>query len=440
MHREWMIRSRRVVLPDGVRPASIKVRNGIIDGIGSFQCSPSEDAGDWVIMPGLVDTHVHINEPGRTEWEGFSTATRAAAAGGITTIIEMPLNSIPATTSVAAFQEKVSAAQDKCWIDVGFWGGVVPGNLGQLKPLLHAGCFGFKCFLTPSGVDEFPCIDEADLRLALIELGSLGALLLVHAELSEFISSPTSDGRSYSNYLNSRPKIAENSAIQLLLRLSAETGCAVHVVHLSSAEALEFLRAARSRRVPVTVETCPHYLAFRAEEIPDGATEFKCAPPIREANNCEALWEGLRDGDIDMIVTDHSPCPPQMKQKSTGDFFAAWGGIASLQLSLPAIWTEAKRRGFKEEDIARWMAATPARLAGLSNQKGKIAPGYDADFVVWDPAEEFTVKPENLCHRHKLTPYASRRLCGVVKETYLRGQPISSACQPAGRILRHSHR
>jgi allantoinase len=309
MHREWMIRSRRVVLPDGVRPASIKVRNGIIDGIGSFQCSPSEDAGDWVIMPGLVDTHVHINEPGRTEWEGFSTATRAAAAGG-----------------------------------------------------------------------------------------------------------------------------------QLLLRLSAETGCAVHVVHLSSAEALEFLRAARSRRLPVTVETCPHYLAFRAEEIPDGATEFKCAPPIREANNCEALWEGLRDGDIDMIVTDHSPCPPQMKQKSTGDFFAAWGGIGSLQLSLPVVWTEAKRRGFKEEDIARWMAAAPARLAGLSNQKGKIAPGYDADFVVWDPAEEFTVKPENLCHRHKLTPYASRRLCGVVKETYLRGQPISSACQPVGRILRHSHR
>jgi allantoinase len=342
-----------------------------------------------------------------------------------------PSTAFQQPTSVAAFQEKVSA---------GFWGGVVPGNLGQLKPLLHAGCFGFKCFLTPSGVDEFPCIDEADLRLALIELGSLGALLLVHAELSEFISSPTSDVRSYSNYLNSRPKIAENSAIQLLLRLSAETGCAVHVVHLSSAEALEFLRAARSRRLPVTVETCPHYLAFRAEEIPDGATEFKCAPPIREANNCEALWEGLRDGDIDMIVTDHSPCPPQMKQKSTGDFFAAWGAIGSLQLSLPVVWTEANRRGFKEEDIARWMAAAPARLAGLSNKKGKIAPGYDADFVVWDPAEEFTVKPENLCHRHKLTPYASRRRCGVVKETYLRGQPISSACQPVGRILRHSHR
>ena len=406
--------------------------------IGSFHCLPSEDAGDWVIMPGLVDTHVHINEPGRTEWEGFSTATRAAAAGGITTIIEMPLNSVPATTSVIAFQEKVSAAQGKCWIDVGFWGGVVPGNLGQLKSLLHAGCFGFKCFLTPSGVAEFPCLSKSDLHLALIEVGSLGALLLVHAELLEFINSPTSDGRKYSTYLNSRPKIAENSAIQLLLRLSAEIGCAVHIVHLSSAEALEFLRAARSRRLPVTVETCPHYLAFRAEEIPDGATEFKCAPPIREANNCEALWEGLRDGDIDMIVTDHSPCPPQMKQKATGDFLAAWGGIGSLQLSLPVVWTEAKRRGFNEEDIARWMAAAPARLAGLSNQKGKIAPGYDADFVVWDPSEEFTVKPESLCHRHKLTPYASRRLSGVVKETYLRGQPISSARQPPGRILRHS--
>src|SRR5437763_2236046 len=341
MSDDWIIRSRRVVLPDGIKPASIKVRDGLIQEIGPFKCSANEDAGELVIAPGLVDTHVHINEPGRTEWEGFASATRAAAAGGISTIIEMPLNSIPATTSVSAFQEKIAAASGQCWIDVGFWGGVVPGNSSELDPLLRAGCFGFKCFLVPSGVDEFPCVDERELRLAMVQLAALDALLLVHAELPEFITTPASNGRHYPNYLNSRPKAAENSAIDLLLRLSGETGCAVHIVHLSSAEALDLVRAARAGQLPVTVETCPHYLAFCAEKISDGATEFKCAPPIREAANGEALWNGLRTGIIDMIASDHSPCPPEMKQTTTGDFFGAWGGIASLQLGLPVVWTEA---------------------------------------------------------------------------------------------------
>jgi allantoinase len=426
-----------MVLPGGIQPASIKVRNGVIQEIGPFECSPDEDAGEWVVMPGLVDTHVHMNEPGRTEWEGFATATRAAAAGGITTIIEMPLNSIPATTSSAAFSEKVAAARHKCWIDVGFWGGIVPGNLCELQPLLHAGCFGFKCFLSPSGVDEFPCVDERELRVAMAELASSGAPLLVHAELPEFIISATADGRKYSNYLNSRPKVAENSAIALLLRHAADTGCAIHVVHLSSAESVESLRAARAQ-LPVTVETCPHYLVFRAEEIPDGATEFKCAPPIREGDNCEALWDGLRTGVIDMIASDHSPCPPQMKQQATGDFFAAWGGIASLQLSLSVVWTEARTRGFSEENVAQWMAAMPASLAGLSGRKGAIAPGCDADLVVWDPAEEFTVDAGSLCHRHKVTPYAGRKLRGVVKKTYLRGRPVSFGDQPFGQVLKRS--
>jgi allantoinase len=438
MRNEWTIRSRRVVLPDGTRPASIMVRDGIVQEIGPFEASATEDAGDWVIMPGLVDTHVHINEPGRTEWEGFSTATRAAAAGGITTLIEMPLNSIPATTSLNAFQEKVATAQNQCSVDVGFWGGVVPGNVADLKPMLAAGCFGFKCFLTPSGVDEFPCVDERELRLAMRELAVADARLLVHAELPEFIATSGTAGRNYPDYLNSRPKMAENSAIRLLLHLSGETGCAVHIVHLSSADAIEDLHAARARQLPVTVETCPHYLALCADEIPDGATEFKCAPPIREKSNREALWKALRAGVIDMIVTDHSPCPPEMKLKATGDFFAAWGGIASLQLSLPVVWTEAGARGFKEEHIARWMAAFPAKIAGLSGKKGEIAPGCDADFVVWDPVEEFTVDAASLHHRHKLTPYAGRRLCGVVKKTYLRGRLVSSDDQPFGQVLKRA--
>jgi allantoinase len=392
--------------------------------------------GDLVVMPGLVDTHVHINEPGRTGWEGFATATQAAAAGGITTIIEMPLNSIPATVTPAALLEKMQAARRQCWVDVGFWGGVVPGNGCELRPLLHAGCFGFKCFLVPSGVVEFPCIDEHELRLAMAELSMSGARLLVHAESPEFITTGGEDVRKYSNYLNSRPKTAENSAIAMLLRLATDTGCAVHIVHLASAESVEPLRAARARRLPVTVETCPHYLTFHAEEVPDGATEFKCAPPIRERDNREFLWDALRAGVIDLIASDHSPCPPEMKQKSTGDFFAAWGGIASLQLSLPAMWTEASARGFSEGDVARWMAAMPAKLAGLSGRKGEIAPSCDADFVVWDPEETFTVKAANLCHRHKVTPYEGRTLRGVVKRTYLRGLLVSPDDQPRGQVLR----
>src|SRR6476646_9807831 len=436
MSNEWTIRSRRVVLPDGIVAASVRVRDGVIERTGPFNVQADEDVGELVIMPGLVDTHVHINEPGRTEWEGFSSATRAAAAGGITTIIEMPLNSIPATTSVEAFRQKIDAAQDRCWVDVGFWGGVVPDNSAELGPLFDAGCFGFKCFLTPSGVDEFQHLEKPELRQRMYELSRMGARLLVHAELPEFIRSSSLNPRAYSDYLDSRPKIAEDAAIDLLLRLSRETGCAVHIVHLSSANSLEKLRSAREQNVPVTVETCPHYLALRAEEIPDGATEVKCAPPIRETANCDALWDGLRDGIIDMIASDHSPSPPEMKCKSTGDFFSAWGGIASLQLALPVLWMEASARGFVIEDVARWMAAAPAKMAGLAGKKGSIAPGYDADLVVWDPAEEFTVVPTALHHRNKLTPYSGRRLRGVVKKTYLRGRPVQASTTPAGVVLK----
>jgi allantoinase len=435
MSSEWTIRSRRAVLPEGISPATIRVRNGVIQSVESYRRRADEDAGDLVIMPGLVDTHVHINEPGRTEWEGFASVTRAAAAGGITTVIDMPLNSIPATTSVEALQTKIAAANGQCYVDVGFWGGAIPGNGKELNALFDAGCFGFKCFLSPSGVEEFPALNKQDLREVMCQLSRLEARLLVHAELPEFIQSPPA-GRRYLEYMNSRPKIAEDAAIELLLKLSSETGCPIHIVHLSSADSVQQLRIAREQGARVSVETCPHYLTLRAEEIPDGATGYKCAPPIREGANCEALWDALRAGVIDMVVSDHSPCPLHMKKLTSGDFQAAWGGISSLQLTLPVLWTEASRRGFTEADVVRWMSTAPADMARLSGRKGRLSPGYDADLVVWDPSEKFTVDASRLKHRHTLTPYTGRRLRGVVKATYVRGQEVLSATTPSGALLR----
>ena len=438
MPADWVLRGSRVVLPGGTRPAAISIHGGIIHEILDFNSPHDEDAGDLVIMPGLVDTHVHINEPGRTEWEGFATATRAAAAGGVTTIIEMPLNSIPATTSAEAYHEKIASAEGMCFVDVGFWGGVVPGNTHEIRPLLDAGCYGFKCFLTPSGVEEFQHVEKRDLQDAMPALARAGVVLLAHAELPEFLASASGDARKYATYLASRPPASENFAIELLVRLCRDTGCRVHIVHLSSAEALGILQSARAQGLPVTVETCPHYLVFTSEEIPEGSTEFKCAPPIRDSTNREALWQGLRDGVIDLIATDHSPCPPEMKRTDTGDFFAAWGGIASLQFGFPAVWTEASERGFQLDDVARWMASAPARLAGLSKRKGEIAPGCDADILIVDPDEEFTVKREANHHRHKLTPYTGRKLRGVVKKTYLRGRLLQLDGEPCGTILRQT--
>jgi allantoinase len=448
-----VIGSRRVALPDGMRPASIEIRDGVIAGVRPYEPTGGEDYGDLVIIPGLVDTHVHINEPGRTEWEGFATATRAAAAGGVTTLIEMPLNSIPATVSVEALETKVAAAQGQCWVDVGFWGGVIPGNAGEVRPLWEAGCFGFKCFLAPSGVDEFPHVTEADLQPAMLEIAGCGGVLLVHAEDPAYLvlspkkdslppSGPDNDhpagfsGRQYTNYLRSRPRHAEDAAIELLIRLSAETGCRVHVVHLSSSDSVAQLAAARAGGLALTAETCPHYLTFEAEKIPEGATEFKCAPPIRESVNRDALWRALSNGGIDFVVSDHSPCPPAMKCKETGNFFSAWGGIASLELGLSAVWTEARQRAVGIEEVVRCMSAGPAKLAGLGHRKGSIAKGYDADLVVWEPEASFTVDPARLYQRHKLTPYACRRLFGVVRKTLLRGRDVNAEGPGSGRTLR----
>ena len=416
-------------------PASILVNAGRIAAVTAFEEIPRDskivEAGEGsIVMPGLVDSHVHVNEPGRTEWEGFATATRAAAAGGVTTIVDMPLNCIPATTTVNAFKTKLAAAHGKLMVDTAFWGGVVPGNAAELAALWDAGVIGFKCFLVHSGVDEFPNVTESDLRIAMPELARLGAILIVHAELPGPIDSACCQApadaadRSYETFLHSRPRAAENEAVELMIRLSRDTGCRIHIVHHSSADALASLRGAKADGVQLTVETCPHYLHLAAENIPDGATEFKCCPPIRERANREQLWEALRDGTIDMVVSDHSPCPPDMKLREQGDFMKAWGGISSLQLRLPLMWTEANARGLTVNQLAEWLCAAPARQVGLAPGKGSIKVGGDADIVIWNPELEFLVTPEVIHHRHKFTPYAGETLRGVVEKTFLRGQMV----------------
>jgi allantoinase len=446
---DLVVRGRRVVTPEGERSAAIHIRGGVITAVSGFDDIPAgcvvHEAGESAVMPGLVDTHVHINEPGRTEWEGFATATRAAAAGGVTTLIEMPLNSIPATTTAAGFREKIAAAAGQLSVDVGFWGGVVPGNLAELRPLWEAGVFGFKCFLVPSGVEEFREVGESDLRAALPELAALGAPLLAHAELPGPIEEAVRNrpkgatASQYATWLASRPRQAEDEAIALLLRLAEEFHARVHIVHLSSSDSIAQLRQARARGIRVSVETCPHYLTFTSEEIADGATEFKCAPPIRERENREKLWTALRDGTINFIASDHSPCPPGMKLREEGDFLRAWGGIASLQIGLPAVWTQARSRGYALTHVAEWMCRGPARLAELEKRKGAITAGYDADLVIWNPDVNFCVDPARLHHRHKLTPYGGRELFGVVETTFLRGRKVFArgefSAVPAGQIL-----
>jgi allantoinase len=445
---DLIIRGGNVVLPDSIGARTIHIRDGLIHSVRDYDevddgCELFEAAENSVVMPGLVDTHVHVNSPGRADWEGFPSATRAAAAGGTTTLIDMPLNSVPATTTLAAFQAKLDDARDNCFVDVGFWGGVVPGNTAELAPMHEAGVFGFKCFLLPSGVDEFQHVTEEHLREAMPELARLGALLIVHAELPGPIEAAAPTGErstsDYQTFLDSRPRAAENEAVELMIRLSREFGTRVHIVHLSSAEAIPLLREARAEGVPISAETCPHYLHFSADEIPSHATEFKCCPPIRERGNRERLWDGLGEGTIDMIVSDHSPCPPAMKVRYSGDFLAAWGGISSLEVRLPVVWTEAQRRGFSFQDLAKWLCENPARQVNLHSRKGMIAEGHDADVVIWDPHRVFTVVASALHHRHLITPYHGKQLTGVVQTTFLRGRKIfdrrTVAAQPTGGLL-----
>ncbi|CAM5676501.1 putative Allantoinase [Streptomyces afghaniensis 772] len=438
---ELVLRSTRVITPEGTRAASVAVAAGTITAVLPYdapvpETARLEDLGDHVLLPGLVDTHVHVNDPGRTEWEGFWTATRAAAAGGITTLVDMPLNSLPPTTTVAHLRTKQQVAADKAHIDVGFWGGALPDNVKDLRPLHEAGVFGFKAFLSPSGVDEFPHLERDPLARAMAEIAAFDGLLIVHAEDPRLLASaPQQPGPRYADFLASRPRDAEDTAIAQLIREAKALQARVHVLHLSSSDALPMIAEARAEGVRITVETCPHYLTLTAEEVPDGASEFKCCPPIREAANQDLLWQALADGTIDCVVTDHSPSTADLK---TDDFATAWGGISGLQLSLPAVWTEARRRGHGLEDVVRWMSTRTSELVGLDDRKGAIAAGRDADFAVLAPDETFTVDPAALQHRNHVTAYAGRTLYGVVKSTWLRGQRIvadGEFTEPKGQLL-----
>ncbi|MBC6464133.1 allantoinase AllB [Actinomadura alba] len=436
---DLVVRARRVLTEGGESARCVGVAGGRVVAVEPYDSALTAPRSvvltdDEVLLPGLVDTHVHVNEPGRTEWEGFASATRAAAAGGVTTIVDMPLNSVPPTVDTGALSVKRAAAGRQCHVDVGFWGGAVPGNTPRLRALHDAGVYGFKCFLVHSGVDEFPHLSADGLEEALAELRSFDGLMIVHAEDPVVIDeAPDPRGTHYDRFLASRPRAAEDVAIAQVIELARRTGARAHVLHLSSSDALPMIASARRDGVRITVETCPHYLTFTAEDVPDGATQYKCCPPIREAANREALWDGLAAGVIDCVVSDHSPCVPELKRPDTGDFGEAWGGISSLQLGLSAVWTEASARGFTLADVTRWMAERPAEIAGVRG-KGRIAAGFDADFCVFAPDAVQVIDPAALHHRNPVTPYAGAALSGAVRGTWLRGAPIDPA-RPRGRLL-----
>ncbi|MFT5162060.1 MAG: allantoinase [Alteromonadaceae bacterium] len=428
----FALRSQRVITKGEMIPACVEVKNQKIIAIHDYAVSLDcaiEDLGNLVLMSGLVDSHVHINEPGRTEWEGFNTATQAAAAGGITTLVDMPLNCIPVTINKAAFDEKLAAVSDKLWVDCGFWGGVVPDSIDDLDELLNAGVLGVKSFLIDSGIEEFPNVEADDIRRALPILAKHNVPYLIHAELDCDHTPAPEIGDNYQSFLASRPKSWENDAVALMVKLAQEAAdngdrTKVHIVHLSSAEALKSISQAKAQGLEFTAETCPHYLTLFSESIPNGKTLFKCCPPIRENDNRETLWQAVADGRISFIVSDHSPCTPQLKHIDSGDVEKAWGGISALQFGLPLIWTEAKQRGFSLVEINRLMSQETAKFAGLSNYKGQIASGFDADLMVFDDTSEYAISTEMIKHRHKITPYVGKVVCGEVKKTYVRGHLV----------------
>lgn len=434
---DLVVRARQAVLPGGVDGCEIAVRDGRIVAVEPYgaeltAAEVAEAAADEVVLPGLVDTHVHVNEPGRTDWEGFASATRAAANGGVTTILDMPLNCLPPTLTVDALQTKQAAAAHQCHVDVGFWGGVVPTNLAELRPLHQAGVFGFKCFLLDSGVTEFPPVGPEVLTAAMERIAAVDGLLVVHAEDAAVITEPPS-GRSYSAFLRSRPAAAEVAAVTQVVEAARRTGARAHIVHVSAAEVLPVLAAARADGVHLTAETCPHYLTLSAEEVPDGATAYKCCPPIRDRANQEHLWNALQHGTLDCVVSDHSPCTVDLKRLDTGDFATAWGGVSSLQVTLPVVWTQARARGIPLQRVVGWMAHGPADVVGLT-RKGRIAPGCDADLVCFAPDSTFVVDPHRLHHKNPITPYAGQTLHGAVRRTWLRGAPAGTG-PPHGRFL-----
>jgi allantoinase len=443
---KFALHSSRVLMTDGLKEQYILIEDGMIIDVSAVT-PPNvniDECGDKIIMPGLIDTHVHVNEPGRTDWEGFETATMAAAAGGITTIVDMPLNSSPVTTNLTALNKKTDSARGKLFVNCGFYGGIIPGNISDIELLIDNGVLGMKTFLIDSGLDEFPLSAENDLRKCLPLLAEYNIPLLVHAELENKVSrKPDHNSRSFCDFVSSRPAEWEVNAIKMLIDLCREFRCHIHIVHLSAAEALPMIESAKNEGLPMTVETCPHYLFFNEEEVQNGDTRFKCTPPIRIRFNNEKLWEAVKTGLIDMIVSDHSPCPPEMKETESGNFDTAWGGISSLQFGLSAVWSEAEKRGIDIIKISELMSRNPAKLIGYENTKGKIETGYDADIVVLDPEEIFSVDEEKIFHRHKITPYLGRKLKGVVEKTYVNGVKVfengkHTSVKP-GKIIQRKH-
>lgn len=441
------ITSNNILLPSGTRKGAVLIANGSIHSVadelpaGTY---PVTHLGDLVLMPGVIDPHVHINEPGRTEWEGFETATKASLAGGVTSLVEMPLNASPVVTNVAAFRKKIESTAGKLHVNCGFWGGVIPGNEDEIEGLIGKGVLGFKAFLIHSGIDEFPNVTETELRKVMPLIASKNLPLLVHCELEDGSGLKNiSDHHSYQQYLQSRPSSWEVNAIRLMIQLCEAYNCRVHIVHLSASEAIPDIIAARKKGLPLTVETAQHYLYFTSEQIPDGCTEYKCAPPIRNKANQDLLWQALKDGVIDFVATDHSPAPPELKDPAGGDLFRAWGGIASIQFALPALWTAAKKHGCSLHELQQWLCSGPAALAGFSGKKGAIAPGYDADLIAWDPEASFIVTEKMILHRHKITPYLGERLTGTVAQSWLAGEKVFEEGKilhlNKGRILYHEH-
>jgi len=424
----FAIHSRRIITPGGIKDATVIVSNGliteVIDGLPADFNYELMDIDNKVLMPGVIDPHVHINEPGRTDWEGFDTATKAALTGGITMLVDMPLNSSPVTTTAGAFDEKINAARDQLHTNCGFWGGIVPGNENEIEKLIQKGVLGFKAFLIHSGIDEFPNVKEEDLQKSMPLIAKNDLPLLVHCELADDKPQATDQSRSYANYLGSRPGDWEDKAIALMIRLCREYNCRTHIVHLSSASSIDQIAKAKQDGLPLTVETGQHYLYFSAEKIKDGQTQYKCAPPIREKENNQKLWQALKDGIIDFVATDHSPAIPSMKELESGDFMKAWGGISSIQFSLPALWTAARQHDCDLADIAKWLCEKPALLTGKEKNNGKIEKGFDADLTVWDPEKSFYVTEEIIQYKHKITPYINEKLYGEVEQTYLKGEKV----------------
>lgn len=425
---DLILKGNKILTPEGLKKAFVLISDGRIMNIVPElpDTLPVTDIGDKILMPGITDPHVHINEPGRTSWEGFETATLSAITGGITTLVDMPLNSSPVTTTVQAFREKLRATERQLHTNCGFWGGIVPGNAHEIKGLIKEGVLGFKAFLTHSGIDDFPNVTAEDLEKVMPVIAAHNLPLLVHCEITPpGYRYTVTDPRSYQQYLSGRPPSWEHTAIGLMVDLCRKYRCRVHIVHLSSAASLDQIAKAKEEGLPLTVETAQHYLYFNAEDIEDGQTAFKCAPPIRERENNLRLWEALKTGLIDFVATDHSPAPPDLKQLESGNFTKAWGGIASLQLALPVLWTAARKHGCSPEQIAQWLCERPAYLAGTYQAKGKIAAGYDADLVVWDPGTSFAVTADKLHHKNKVTPYLNKTLYGVTEQTYLKGVKVA---------------